>query len=192
MRGRSLLVAALCALGAAAGAQEAGRRAPDADPALSVRDCNVWQANASYVAWDDPTRTYAEGRIRFVLLDTEEPAAAAVHLMVLYPLPDGPFLDCRVVSAEGGRGFGSMSLDAAQATYDPGTGLTVRFPTIVHAGGSGRAPIHGVVLVTVNQATGTIVADQMGLPWRDPAGPARPAPRPGAALADAGPSGGTR
>ncbi|SFI84145.1 hypothetical protein [Jannaschia pohangensis] len=123
-----------------------------AGPAMAqtVGDCDGWQANARNVDWSDPTRTFANGAIRLVGLDTEEPAAAAFHIMVLYPDPEEQFLECRLVSLGADVGFGGISLARAEAAYDPARGLTVSVP--------GTSP-EGEALViafTINRATGQV------------------------------------
>ncbi|MFO6465505.1 hypothetical protein ACK8OR_14005 [Jannaschia sp. KMU-145] len=115
-----------------------------------VGDCDSWIASARNVAWDDATRTFANGAIRLVLLDTTEPAAAAFHVMVTFPPPDDPFLDCRLVSAGEGLGFTSLSLERAHATYDPARGLTVEIPGLTYEGDA------LLVSFTVDQAAGTV------------------------------------
>ena len=123
---------------------------------IVVDTCDSFVGNARNVDWFDPTRSFANGEIRFITLDVGEPAAAAFHLMVLFPAVDHPFGDCRIISAgPGGLGFERVSLRRADATYDPARGLTVRVPA------SEASPVHPTPLsidVTVNQATGTMTA----------------------------------
>ena len=120
--------------------------------ATHVGDCGTWQANARNVDWSDPTRTYAQGAIRLTGLDTGEPASASFHIMVTFPLPDGPGADCRLISADEGRlGFGSISLRRATAEYDARRGLTV---TVPGATGMGD-PI--LIVFTVDQRAGTVI-----------------------------------
>ena len=124
--------------------------------AQMVGDCD-WRASAANLAepWEGNTRTFANGAVRIAVIDTVEPAAAAFHLMVLSPPYDELGLrQCRLVSAGGGHGFATLSLDGMEAGYDPATGLTFVLA-------SGRYTAEGLVLpttlsVTVNQATGQI------------------------------------
>ncbi|KIT16510.1 hypothetical protein [Jannaschia aquimarina] len=119
-----------------------------------VGDCDTWQANARNVAWsdnrDDVTRTFGNGAIRLTLLDTEEPALAAFHILVTYPDPDAISLECRLVSAGGGLGFPSLSLSRAFGTYDPARGLTVEVPGLTDEGDA------LLVTFTINRATGEV------------------------------------
>lgn len=130
-------LAALACLALPAGAQQ-------------VSGCDTWQANARNVDWSDPMRSFANGAIRLITLDTGEPAAAAFHIMVTYPDPEEMWLDCRLVSLGGGLGFASISLARADASYDPARGLSIAVP--------GRSP-EGEALViafTINRATGEV------------------------------------
>ena len=124
--------------------------------AQSVRDCDTWEAGARNVVWGDPTRTFANGEVRLVALDTGgEPACCSFHVLVLWLEPEG-FQSCALVSsASGGLGFADVTLSAATADYDPARGLTVRVPIATFDGAGARAAF---VDVTVNRATGQVTA----------------------------------
>ena len=123
--------------------------------AQALRDCDTWEASARNVVWADPTRTFANGDIRLVALDTAEPACCSFHVMVLWLEPEG-FQSCALVSAEpGGLGFSDVTLSAAGASYDPARGLTVRVPVASFDGAQARAAL---VDITVNRATGQVGA----------------------------------
>lgn len=121
MRGLVALCATLC-FGTAAHAEPA------------VGDCQGWQANAANVDWSQPSPTFAEGAVRLVALDTEEPAAAAFHVMVLMP-GDAEFGQlCYLVSNDlEGSGFAALDLARAVTSYSPATGLSVTMPVGVIA-----------------------------------------------------------
>ena len=120
-------------------------------------ECGGWQTDARNVDWRDPTRTFAEGTIRLVALETGEPACCGSHLMVTWPDPDEPFPSCAVISdGEGGTGFYSLDISAADASYDAARGLSVRLP-VTRFDGYGETS--GEVRFTVNQATGRLVLD---------------------------------
>lgn len=123
---------------------------PTAATAQHVGACDVSQASARNVDWSDPTRTFANGRVRLVGLDTGEPAAAAFHVLLTFPHPEEPFLDCRLISAAEGMGYGSISLRRTTARYDSVRGLTIGVP--------GTDPEGDPVLIefVVNQATGEV------------------------------------
>lgn len=137
--------------------------------AQSVSECGPWAA-AAFLAepWEDNIATYANGDIRLALLDMTEPAAAAVHLMILSPPFDEIGLrQCRVISLEhsatdGGWPSGFLDLDfaARQVSYDPAAGLVVTMPVAAFNpdGGEDR----GELTVIVNQSTGEIRAEVAG------------------------------
>ena len=142
------IAAALLAAAAAASAPAS---------AQVVGECEGFVANARNVDWTQPSRTYGNGDIRLVVLDTEEPAAAAFHLMVLFPDREVGFQDCRIASlAAQGGGYAGIDLGAAIATYDPATGLTVELPVVVLDGDGEPAP--ETLTVTINRATGEVTA----------------------------------
>ena len=125
--------------------------------AQEVQSCDGFVASARNVFWPDATRTFANGAIRLVHLDTAgEPACCSAHLMVTYPSPEDPFDLCALVSADGTMGWQGLSLSRADASYDPARGLTVRVPA------SEYGEVHATplsILVTINQQTGEIRAE---------------------------------
>lgn len=126
-----------------------------AEPA--VGDCEGWQANARNVDWTQPSPTFANGAIRLIALDTEEPAAAAFHLMVLYPDADEMFLDCKLISAGlEGSGFAGINLGGVISNYDPAKGLLINVP--ITAFGADGDDLEASILVTINRATGEVTA----------------------------------
>ncbi|MBF9034875.1 hypothetical protein HKCCE2091_11545 [Rhodobacterales bacterium HKCCE2091] len=131
--------------------------APALAGTATVTDCGP-MTSARNVAepWEENTLTFANGAIRVAILDTVEPAAAAFHLLVLSP-PYSELGDrqCRMVSAgPGGWGFGFLSFERHEASYDPATGLTVTMDMgIVNQSGVADAL---ALSVTINQATGEI------------------------------------
>ncbi|RFU12561.1 hypothetical protein DZD18_10730 [Rhodobacteraceae bacterium W635] len=128
-------------------------------PALSqaLRDCNTFEANArnTYPPYEQTIRSYANGAIRVIALDTSEPACCSFHVMVTHPSADGLYADCTLISADGSLGFGTLFMDRIGASYESATGLTVTLP-VGHwdeaAGRMREAPL----VFTVNQATGTV------------------------------------
>lgn len=124
--------------------------------AAELRDCAGHVASASNVLWEDPTRTFANGAIRLILLDTEEPACCSIHLMVLHPAGDDPFLACSLISREAGYGWLNASLKGATSSYIPGAGLRVSIPAMAY-GTEGEVP--ETLHLTINQATGQVSAE---------------------------------
>lgn len=121
--------------------------------AADVRDCAGQVANARNVLWEDPTRTFANGAIRLILLDTEEPACCSVHVMVLHPIGDEPFLGCSLISRSEGYGWLRASLKEAASEYVSGQGLRVHIPMVGY-GVEGEGP--ETLSLTINQATGQV------------------------------------
>ena len=83
---------------------------PTIGGAQSVSNCD-WRARADAIAepWEVNTRTYANGAVRVAMLDTIEPGAGALHLLVMAPPYDDLGLrKCDVVSFDGGIGFAGM------------------------------------------------------------------------------------
>lgn len=126
--------------------------------AQSVSDCiDDFRASAWVLAepWEANTRTFANGRTRLAIIDAIEPGAAPFHILLLSP-PYGELGDrqCRILSYDGGFGFGWATLEGMQASYDPARGLSfvipVKAPYV-----DGTEPWLGLNVV-LNQATGAV------------------------------------
>ncbi|MBF9030806.1 hypothetical protein HKCCE3408_10420 [Rhodobacterales bacterium HKCCE3408] len=145
MRHLSVLLIALSALPAAA--EEA-----------VVQDCGpVSSAWNIAEPWEQNTLTFANGAVRLAILDTIEPAAAAFHLLVLSPPYDElGGRQCRVVSlSEEWMGFGFLSFERWESSYDPATGLRVVMDMGLYNPETGLNDALSLA-VTINQATGEI------------------------------------
>ena len=132
--------------------------------AQSVGDCgDLTLAQYLPEPWEDHTATYAEGQIRVAVLDTMEPAAAAMHLLVISPpLDDAGGRQCKLVSLSGGAGqpsgFLNIDFGAREARYDPARGLVLAMP--VEAFSPDKAVGNqGELTVTVNQSSGEVTAE---------------------------------
>ena len=128
--------------------------------AQTVTDCEGYVTSAQLVAepWERNTATYAEGAIRVTVMDTVEPAAGAFHLMILSPSDDElGFRACHLVSETSGIGFGGLTLQGAQAAYDPASGLVLRLRTSFWQPDTDTY-VDGTLTVTINQANGVISA----------------------------------
>lgn len=132
--------------------------------AQSVGECGQL-TSAAYLAepWEENSATFANGEVRVALIDTIEPAAAAVHLLVLSP-PRNEVGDrqCSFVSlsrSEGGGPIGFFNVDFSDhdAEYDPARGLVLTIPieTYVPETGGGEP---AELTLTINQSTGEITA----------------------------------
>lgn len=135
--------------------------APGAAGAVTVSDCGDYRSSIQSLAepWEANTLTFAKGAIRVAVADTIEPAAGAFHLVILHPPFDelgGPM--CHVVSANESFGFAGMTLGPAEASYDPQKGLTITLPVSVYNDATAGFDDTSLA-VTINQATGEIVAE---------------------------------
>jgi len=123
-----------------------------------LRDCSTWQSSVRNVPepWSTYSRTFSNGAVRITLLDTIEPAAAALYLQIISPPYDElGSRSCVLLTEDGGRGFANLFFEQLQASYDPSVGLTFRIPAErydVTSGGYDPA----ILAVSVNQATGAI------------------------------------
>ena len=127
--------------------------------AQSLRDCDTPEANARNLALPVETavRSFANGAITLIALDTDEPACCSGHLMVLHPSGDG-YLACTLISREGVSGFAATFVGETAGRYDPARGLTLDVPVLIHLPEEGFTN-SGLVHITVNQAVGSVAAD---------------------------------
>ena len=128
--------------------------------AQSVADCD-WRATllALPEPWEDVTRTFANGQVRLAIVDTIEPAAGALHMVVLSPPYDElGGRQCKVIGAGPNEGFGGLTLEGLEAAYDPARGLTFRAKAAVFQAESGAFE-DGTLVFTLNQSTGALVAE---------------------------------
>jgi hypothetical protein len=132
--------------------------AAGAAQAQTVSECqDNFLASAWILAepWELNTRTFANGQTRLAVIDAVEPGAAPFHLLVLSPPYDElGGRQCRVISYDGGFGFGWVTLEGMQASYDPARGLSFRIP-VKTPYVDGTEPWMGLNLV-LNQATGAL------------------------------------
>jgi len=131
-------------------------------PALAqqVIPCD-WQASAQNIVepWEAYSRTFANGAVRLALLDTVEPAAGALHLLLLSPPEDElGGRQCRVVTYDGGIGFANVDFDVMTAGYDPARGLILALPVSIFDTATGLFADRELGLV-LNQASGEIIAE---------------------------------
>lgn len=136
--------------------------------AQTVGECGRL-TSAAYLAepWEENSAAFANGQVRAALMDTIEPAAAAVHLLVLSP-PRNEVGDrqCRLVSlsrSEGGGPVGFFSVDFAahKAEYDPARGLVLTMPVASYDAETGGGDPAEMTL-TINQSTGEVMAEVSG------------------------------
>ncbi|MEM6727428.1 MAG: hypothetical protein AAF618_02900 [Pseudomonadota bacterium] len=126
--------------------------------AQEVADCD-WRARADAIVepWDQNSRRFANGDVRVALMDVIEPAAGALHILVLSP----PFDElggrqCKVISWQGTLGFSGARFGDMLASYNPARGLTLGMDVQIPTPEGGFAPRY--LELTINQATGFIDA----------------------------------
>lgn len=118
----ALAAAALLALGATPAA---------AGPAM-VQDCTDY-AMTTYVMepWEESTRTFYNGQVRLVLVDTDgEPACCSTWLVAIFPNVEDELggRTCRMVGSGEGMGFTGVDMKGVKSAYDAATGLTLTVP----------------------------------------------------------------
>lgn len=120
-----------------------------------VRDCDRFEANARNLMMppDVAVRSFANGDVRAIWLDTIEPACCSSHLMVTYWMPELSTEFCALVSGDGGLGFSGLDMSNLQAQYDPATGLTL---SLLAGRYDGMGSVMSQLSVTINRATGTV------------------------------------
>jgi hypothetical protein len=134
--------------------------APAWSESASVQPCGPdlpGHARSIAEPWEDNTMTFANGAVRVAILDTIEPAAGAFHLLVLSP-PYDELGDrqCRIVSYGGDwLGFGGLSLERVEASYDPATGLRIVMDMGRYVPETGLNDVLALA-VTINQSTGAV------------------------------------
>lgn len=130
--------------------------------AQTVLECqNHFAASVHGVAepLEENTATYANGAIRFLRMDLGEPACCSQFIAVLHPAgtqPPDDYRKCSLVAVDGSLGFSEIDFFSRQASYDPASGLTLRFPTMVDLDGTA---VPYMLVVSVNQATGVVYLD---------------------------------
>jgi len=107
----------------------------------------------------ESSRTYGNGRIRILHLDTGgEPACCSSYLAILAPDPTNELgnRQCKLLTADSvGAGFMDLSVDEVKSSYDKSSGLLLKIPVERYesADGSGR---ESLVSIRINQSTGKI------------------------------------
>ena len=131
-----------------------------AEPGFSQCSGGVARIDAIVEPWSDNTRTFANGKIRIVHLDTAEPACCSFHLGILAPNPaDEPYPFQCVTLNDGAEwtGFQAIHFADIEASYDPGLGLLLSVPAERYIDGLKSTPL--TLRVRINQATGSITLE---------------------------------
>lgn len=121
--------------------------------AQTVEDCD-WRTDMRFIAepWEENTRTFANGAVRLVLIDTWEPAATPFQIVAISP-PYGEmgWPQCRAIGA-----FAGIDFAALEAGYDPTMGLQFTVP--VEDWVQDLVTLPRLLQITLNQATGNVTA----------------------------------
>jgi hypothetical protein len=130
-----------------------------AEPAIS--DCaGPARVDAIVEPWSEATRTFANGKIRIIALDTAEPACCSFHMAIIAPNPqDEMGLRQCVVLNDGAEwsGFQFVDVQGTQSSYDAGRGLLLSVPVERYIDGQRSTKL--TVDVRINQATGAITIE---------------------------------
>ena len=130
-----------------------------AEPTLSACEGPA-RVDAIIEPWEQHTRTFANGAIRIIGLDTAEPACCSYHLAIIAPAPQEENWprQCLVLN-DGGEWTGFQYLDVAdvQSSYDPGKGLLLSVPVERYIDGVQSTKL--TVDIRINQATGDVTIE---------------------------------
>lgn len=127
--------------------------------AQTAQPCD-WQARADSIVepWEDNSATFANGAVRVALLDTIEPASAAIYLLILHPPVDElGGRTCTIVGLDDGLGYAAIFFNDLEADYDPVAGLTFTVPAIIFLPEQSFQST-AQLAITVNQSTGDVTA----------------------------------
>ena len=111
--------------------------------------------------WSEASRTFANGKIRIVGLDTGgEPVCCSAHLAILAPDPKDElgFRQCKTLS-DGAQymGFQYINMKGIRSSYDASKGLLLSIPVERYIDGSKSNK--AVIKVRINQASGAITLE---------------------------------
>lgn len=127
--------------------------------AQSVVDCD-WQASSQALIepWEDNSATFSDGAVRLAMLDTIEPAAGAMHLLVLSPPYDEVgSRQCMTIGSSDGVGFSGIMWADLTSGYDPDAGLIFEVPVSQYDPDTDGNPT-SLLSFTLDQSTGKIDA----------------------------------
>ena len=133
---------------------------PPMAQAQTVAECDVRSMSEFLVEpWEHYSHSFSNGLVRLAVLNTNEPAAGAEHLLILSP----PFDDmgnrqCRIVSHTDGMGFAGLYFRDMEVVQDAAPGLSVTIPAQGFDLARGFAQA-GMLTVTLDQVTGDVTAD---------------------------------
>ena len=147
------VMAAAAALGLAAPAFAQSRP--------TVGECD-WLNNMLAVVepWEDNARTFYQGQVRAVFVDSVEPACCWAHLLILMPDPEDEWglRKCVAVNLGGTTGFSGLDFSRLEASYDPARGLAISFPYALYEPESGASGPWQQGEALINLSTGVVTA----------------------------------
>jgi hypothetical protein len=130
-----------------------------AEPTLSACEGQA-RVDSIIEPWSENTRTFANGAIRIVGLDTAEPACCSFQMAIIAPDPNDEMgLSQCLTLNDGGEwtGFQFVDIAGTESSYDPGKGLLLSVPVKRYVDGINS--IQAVVDIRINQATGSVVIE---------------------------------
>ncbi|MBC2776741.1 hypothetical protein [Parasphingopyxis marina] len=143
---RSCLAAALCATPGALSAQTRDLTPCEGQWYASIE--NIWVTDDG-----GGIRTFYNGAVRVLRIDSEEPAAASAGFVIMMPDGDGtdgpPGTICRVV-----WGLASADVDNIRSHYEAARGLILTVPTsLPDFDGDGQRPRDMRILINAQRGT---------------------------------------
>jgi len=132
-------------------------------PALAqeVNDCD-WRASAANIAepWAENTRTFSNGKVRLALIDTTEPSASAIFLLILSPPLDATGKpQCRLIGRTQEQGYAWMGFERLNVSDDPARGLIIDLPAMIYLPEEGFSNSTRLT-ITLTPASGEITISQ--------------------------------
>lgn len=148
----------------ASGALALGAVAPMAQTPASgavelsaCKDTNIGLRDLAISAQGNGVRSFYEGAVLVLMVDTIEPAAAAAGVVVLLIDPQSELGDRNCFAA---TGFSGLDLDAAKSSYSPATGVILSIPAMTYDQDVGFSKPGKPLILTMNAATGLVTASR--------------------------------
>ena len=123
-----------------------------------LRTCDDAGVDLTSLAVDERSgvRTFYQGMVTLLALDTEEPAAAPAGIAIVMPAEpvenEPPFMACWALT-----GFAGVNVEGAQSRYDPAEGLTLTIPTSTYDPEGDRTVPGRPIRLRIDAGRGTIV-----------------------------------
>ena len=130
-----------------------------------IAECEGWPLNVRNIVepFDQSTRTFANGNIRILHIDTGgEPVCCSSHLVILAPNPaeEEQFRICKLLTdGDVGNGFLDVNIKGIKSSYSPSKGLLLSVPVLRYNFEDGVNNHKATIDVRINQATGAITIE---------------------------------